>query len=70
MVLGPVFPTSCPPGRNAGRVACEVARKAHIAIRAEMDEGKARVRRFTDGLYDLVDRDARERYEGKRQPIM
>ncbi|MDP3938436.1 MAG: hypothetical protein Q8R92_09890 [Deltaproteobacteria bacterium] len=70
MVLGHVFPTACPPGRNAGRVACEVARKAQIAIRAELDHGKARVKRFTDELYDLVDRDARERYERKRQPIM
>ena len=68
MVLGHVVPAHCPPGQHFRRVACETARKAQRAARAELKHGKARIRRWNDGLYDLVDRGARERYEGKRQP--
>jgi hypothetical protein len=66
MLLAHVVTTACSAERNV--VACmgHAARKVRRAASAEISHSRALVGRLADGLYELVDRQARERYEGKR----
>lgn len=67
MVRGQVIPHGCPTGCHALSAAREAARRARQAARTEIRERSVLMRQFVDGLYDLVDRQTRERYEGRRQ---
>ena len=66
MLLAHVIAATCSTEKDA--IACmgHAARKIRRAARVEISHSRALVSRLSDGLYDLVDRQARERYEGKR----
>ena len=66
MLLAHVIAATCSAEKDA--IACmgDAARKVRRAARVEISHSRALVSRLADGLYDLVDREARERYEGKR----